>query len=362
MSPSKEMKGQKMADYIRVIDIGGDGFRRVDIESRAVEGKIKDSDIIKRDKESISDIDSLMQFVFDGVESGKVEGIAYSVAGVIDDHRLIKNSPNAHFLDNVDLKKKTEGYLKKAGLKSFVFNDMEAAVTGMATLLGNPPYFMGITWSTGIGLKIWKDGKILSLSEGGHMILDLSPFAPLCGCGKRGHVEAVIGGASIKRRVLTDIEALDLAKNLDIKWGKNKEQGECHPGDFLWNAYLGRYPDEKKEVEEKRIEWAKNFYNTIVEGMGIFLANIQTLLNLPLIVWKGTVAQKILCLNPKTEEERIKAKKLQAEQKIRQIMMTRLIGPGWADGDNLRLVETPGLGDRDAFIGAAAAFKAISKE
>jgi len=354
------MKGQKMADYIRIIDIGGDGFRRVDIESKALEGKIKDSDIIKRDKESISDLDSLMQFVCDGVENGKVKGIAYSVAGVVDNHRLIKNSPNAHFLDNVDLKKKTEDNLEKTRLRSFVFNDMEAAVTGMATLLGKPPYFMGITWSTGIGLKIWKDGKILSDAEGGHMVLDPSPFAPICGCGKRGHVEAFVGGAAIKRRVLTDIEALDLTKNLDIKWGKNKEQGECHPGDFLWNAYLGRYPDEEKEVEEKRIEWARNFYNTIFEGMGIFLANIQTLLNLPLIVWKGTVAQKVLCLNPKTEEERIKATKLQAEQKVREIMKARLIDPVWADEDHLRLVETPGLGDRDAFIGAAAAFKAVS--
>ena len=340
-----------MADYIRVIDIGGDGFRRVDIESSAVEkiraeikDKIKDTDIIKRKKESICDLDSLMRFVVDGLDSGKIKGIAYSVAGVIEDHRLIKNSPNAHFLDGVDLKDVTEKYLKEKKqieLESFVFNDMETAVTGMATLLGNPPYFMGITWSTGIGLRIWSDGKILSVAEGGHMVLEPSPFAPLCGCGKRGHAEAIMGGASIERRVVAEASALGLPKELNIILGK--EKGQIRPAVFLDKAYLGQYSDKAKI-------WATDFYGRIVRGMGIFLANIQSLLNLPLIVWKGTVAREVLWGRLKLESE------------VREVMKEYLIDPSWADEENLRLVETPGLGDRDAFIGAAAAFKAISKK
>jgi len=344
-----------MADYIRVIDIGGDGFRRVDIDSRAVEkieakdvghiraeikGKIKDTDILKKKKESIPDLDSLMQFVADGLDGGKIKGIAYSVAGVIEDHGLIKNSPNAHFLDDIDLKKKTEGHLKKAGLNSFVFNDMETAVTGMATLLGRPRYFMGITWSTGIGLRIWSDGKILSVAEGGHMVIEPSPFAPLCGCGKRGHAEAIMGGASIERRVVAEANALGLPKEFNIIFGK--EKGQIRPAVFLDKAYLGEYSGQAKI-------WATDFYGRVVRGMGIFLANIQSLLNLPLIVWKGTVAREVLW------------GKLKLESEVRAVMKEYLIDPSWADKKNLSLVETPGPGDRDAFIGAAAAFKAISK-
>lgn len=344
-----------MADYIRVIDIGGDGFRRVDIDSRVVEkigakdvekiraeikGKIKDSDINKMKKESISDLDSLMQFAVDGLDRGKIKGIAYSVAGVIEDHGLIKNSPNAHFLDDVDLKEKTEGYLKKAELESFVFNDMETAVTGMATLLGKPPYFMGITWSTGIGLRIWSDGKILSVAEGGHMILDPSPFAPLCGCGKRGHGEAIIGGASIERRVVAEANALGLPEELNITFGK--AEGQIRASRFLDEAYLGQYSSEAKI-------WAGDFYGRVVRGMGIFLVNIQSLLNLPLIVWKGTVAREVLW------------GRLGLESEVREVMREYLIDPTWADEGKLRLVETPGPGNRDAFIGAVEAFKAISK-
>ena len=198
-----------------------------------------------------------------------------------------------------------------------------------------------------------------SFSEG-H--LDPSPFAPLCGCSKRGHAEAIIGGAAIKRRILTDIETLGLTKELKIKWGKNKKKGECHPGDFLYNSLIRNYPGKEEEVQ-KRAEWAKDFYNTIFNGMGIFLANIQSLLHLPLIVWKGTVAEKVLCLNPKTPEEHDKAEKfLETEQKVREIIKTRLIDPTWADKDELLLVETPGPGNRDAFIGAVEAFKAISQK
>jgi len=344
-----------MADYIRVIDIGGDGFRRVDIDSSTVEKikekdveqiravineQIKDTDIIKVKKEAIPDLDSLMQFVTSGLEGDKIKGVAYSVAGVIEDHSLIKNSPNAHFLDDVDLKQETESNSKEAKLESFVFNDMETAVTGMATLLGKPPYFMGITWSTGIGLRVWSDGKILSIAEGGHMVIEPSPFAPLCGCGKRGHAEAVFGGASMERRIIAEANALGLPGELHITFGKAESQIRAPV--FLNKAYLGKYSEQAKI-------WARDFYGRVVQGMGIFLANIQSLLNLPLIAWKGTVAREVLW------------GELQLASEVRAVMKEYLIDPSWADEDKLCLVETPGTGDRDAFIGAAEAFKAISK-
>ncbi|MHC4205047.1 MAG: ROK family protein, partial [Planctomycetota bacterium] len=244
-------------------------------------------------------------------------------------------------LDDVDLKQETESYSKEPKLESFVFNDMETAVTGMATLLGMPPYFMGITWSTGIGLRIWSDGKILSVAEGGHMVLEPSPFAPLCGCGRRGHAEAVIGGASMERRIIAEANALGLPDELNITFGT--DEGQIRAPVFLNKAYLGQYSDQAKI-------WAGDFYGRVVRGMGIFLANIQSLLNLPLIAWKGTVAREVLW------------GELQLASEVRAVMREYLIDPAWADEDNLRLVETPGAGDRDAFIGAAEAFKAISQK
>lgn len=339
-----------MAEKIRVVDIGGDGFRKVDIpvdtefKVENIEDQIKKITIEKpKEPESIKDLPSLMNFVIGDLDADKNNDIVYSVAGVIEGHDLVKESPNAHFLDGIRLATKTKEESKKRKrprIRSAVFNDMEAAVTGMHVLLPKERYFMGITWSTGIGLRIWSDGKILSVAEGGHMVLDPSPFAPLCGCGKRGHAEAIIGGGAIERRIIVEAKVLELTKKLEITLGKDKDQ--VRPAKFLDKAYLGDYSGKAKN-------WARDFYRRVIQGMGIFLANIQTLLNLPLIVWKGTLAHKALW------------DKLSLLLDVRAAMREHLIDPTWAREDKLRLIETPGPGDWDAFIGAAEAFKALAK-
>ncbi len=311
--------------FIRAVDIGGAGFRRVDIEQKLITaGTIKASDIkdqkIKEPQKPISNLDSLMDFIMEDFKPAKFNGVAYSIAGVIENYNLVVSSPNVHILDGIQLAKLTED---KTRVKSAVFNDMEAAVTGMGALLPEEPYFMGVTWSSGIGLRVWKDDKIVSVSEGGHTLLDPSPFAPLCGCGKRGHVEAIVGGQSIKRRVLAEIETLNIKKPEGV-----------HPCKFLDDSYRNKEP------------WAVDLYKIIYKGMGIFLGNIQSLLNLPLIVWKGTFASQAIW-------------QLGLEDEIRSVMKEVLIDPSWAEKDHLRFEFTPGKNNKDALIGAAKAFLSL---
>jgi predicted NBD/HSP70 family sugar kinase len=313
--------------FIRAVDIGGAGFRRIDIEQKLVTaGTIEASDIkdqkIKEPQKPISDLDSLMDFIMEDFELDKFTGIAYSVAGVIENYNLVVSSPNAHILDGVQLAKLTEN---KTKLKSAVFNDMEAAITGMGVLLPEEPYFMGITWSSGIGLRVWKDGEIVSVAEGGHTLLDPSPFAPLCGCGKRGHIEAIVGGQAIKRRVLAEIEALSIKKPEGV-----------HPCKFLDDSY------KNKQL------WAVNLYKMVCKGMGIFLGNIQSLLGLPLIVWKGTFASQAIW-------------ELGLEDEIRSAMKDILIDSSWAEKDHLRFEFTPGENNKDALIGATKAFLSLAR-
>ena len=139
---------------IRVIDGGGDGFRRADVVGTEVQNLVttKERNIV------ISDFDSLINFATEDFEPEKFSGIAYALAGVIRNNDEVMNSPNAHFLDGIRIAFETEA---KTKTPSAVFNDMEAAVTGMAALLPNERYFMGITWSSGIGARIWVDGHIL---------------------------------------------------------------------------------------------------------------------------------------------------------------------------------------------------------
>lgn len=66
-----------------------------------------------------------------------------------------------------------------------------------------------LTISTGIGGGVIIDGRLLIGTRGlaaelGHMTVD--PDGPMCGCGQRGHLEAVASGPAIARRARQLIE------------------------------------------------------------------------------------------------------------------------------------------------------------
>jgi glucokinase len=69
-----------------------------------------------------------------------------------------------------------------------------------------------VTWSTGIGMGLCVDGKVLRGKNGnaghaGHMFVSDDDEA-LCGCGNVGDVEALIAGNAIARRFGTDAAGL----------------------------------------------------------------------------------------------------------------------------------------------------------
>src|SRR5574337_466787 len=71
-----------------------------------------------------------------------------------------------------------------------------------------------VTWSTGVGVGLCVDGRVLIGKNGnaghaGHSyVADLPGERPLCGCGNRGDVESLIGGAALPRRLGLDAPAL----------------------------------------------------------------------------------------------------------------------------------------------------------
>ena len=99
-------------------------------------------------------------------------------------------------------------------------------------------------------------------SEGGHIPLDPSPFAPRCGCGVRGCAESILGGKALQRRIINETAALGINIPKDI-----------NPCKALDNAYKGRE------------SWAISIYDLISTGMAAFLANKINLLQIPAVVW-----------------------------------------------------------------------------
>jgi glucokinase len=69
-----------------------------------------------------------------------------------------------------------------------------------------------VTWSTGVGMGVCVDGRIVrgkngNAGHGGHMFVSDNHDA-LCGCGNIGDVEALVGGNSIGRRFGPDAATL----------------------------------------------------------------------------------------------------------------------------------------------------------
>ncbi|MCU1495223.1 MAG: putative sugar kinase [Acidimicrobiaceae bacterium] len=73
---------------------------------------------------------------------------------------------------------------------------------------------------TGIGGAIARDGVVLEGSHGaagdvGHVVVDIAATAPLCGCGRRGHLEAYVSGPSLARTYEERVDSADV--NLDLR-------------------------------------------------------------------------------------------------------------------------------------------------
>lgn len=69
-----------------------------------------------------------------------------------------------------------------------------------------------VTWSTGIGMGVCVDGKVLrgkngNAGHGGHMFVSDNDDA-LCGCGNVGDVEALVAGNAVARRFGADSATL----------------------------------------------------------------------------------------------------------------------------------------------------------
>jgi len=129
-------------------------------------------------------------------------GIGLGVPALVDlAHGELKFAPNLGW-KNVQLRQK---WMDQFNLPMFVENDAKASAMGeyyfgVARGLSD---FIYLNAGVGLGSGIMIDGKLFRGSHGyatevGHMIID--PNGELCGCGKRGCWETLVGSRAVIRR------------------------------------------------------------------------------------------------------------------------------------------------------------------
>ncbi len=134
-----------------------------------------------------------------GIEPGQLSGIGMAAPGPLDlDRGIILDLPNLGW-KNAPVKEKLE---EAYGCPVAVINDVDAGVYGEYRFGAGRGgrCVLGVFPGTGIGGGCVYEGRLLrgknnSCMEFGHMTVQ--PGGPLCGCGKRGCIEAVAGRLAI---------------------------------------------------------------------------------------------------------------------------------------------------------------------
>lgn len=155
-------------------------------------------------------------------------------------------------------------------------NDVQVAVNAEVELGAGRPYrsLLGVWWGTGVGGGVVIDGELWrgrgAAGEIGHMVVRRG--GALCGCGRRGCVEAYAGRASMEARARAEHEQgakTDLFKIM-------KHRGRTKLTSAVWAHALERDDPLATELIERA-----------VEALGAGIASAINLLDVEAVVVGG---------------------------------------------------------------------------
>ncbi|MDY6845836.1 MAG: ROK family protein [Chloroflexota bacterium] len=155
-------------------------------------------------------IERLINLIHGAIPPGqRVDAVGIAVPGPVDPEKgIILTAPNLPEWESVPIPQRIEAEI---GAPAFLGNDANLAA------LGEWRYGAGrghhdliyLTVSTGIGGGVISNDHLLLGSHGlaaelGHVTI--LPDGPLCGCGQRGHLEALASGTGIAAYVADQLE------------------------------------------------------------------------------------------------------------------------------------------------------------
>src|SRR5205085_3271914 len=147
-----------------------------------------------------------------GDQLDQIAGIGMALPGPLDPHTgVLIEAPNLPGWENLPLQSMMA---KRVGQPVFIGNDANLAALGEWKFGAGRGHddVLYLTVSTGIGGGVISNGHMLVgarglAAGGGHMLA--IPDGPLCGCGQRGHLEAVASGTAIARVARAKLKAGD---------------------------------------------------------------------------------------------------------------------------------------------------------
>lgn len=192
------------ASYFIGVDLGGTNVRaaRFTRHSHIPEAKTK---IPTEGAQGIEHVYGRIEDAIREVAPGdmsQVAGVGIAVPGPTDPYQgVVLKAPNIPGWINIPLQQVME---QRLGRRVFLGNDANLAALGEWKFGAGRGHqdVLYLTISTGIGGGVISAGRMLLgvrglAAEVGHMGVD--PNGPLCGCGQRGHIEALASGTAITK-------------------------------------------------------------------------------------------------------------------------------------------------------------------
>jgi glucokinase len=270
------------------------------------------------------------QAVVEGIDSlvsdrraKRASTIGISVPGWVDPKRgAIVGAANIPCWHDFPLARRIEA---RYGLRTLIANDANVAALAEATwgAAKKYRYVFYVTLGTGIGTGIVLDGRIYdgrtgAAGEGGHTTIDFR--GPVCGCGKRGCIEAYASGSAIAKR----------AQERLGEGGANESQ---LPG-LAGGKTDGVTCEIVADAAARGDRVAAEVLNEAAERLAIWLGNIIELFEPDVIVMGGGVGHLMMSY----------------VSKIRETLNVWAINPRWRE---IAIVEAK-YGAESAMVGAAA--------
>jgi len=122
-----------------------------------------------------------------------IQSIGVGLPGLIKDGVWV-NSPNIPNCNNVNVVREL-GRLTDAFI--YIANDAKTAAIAEFEAMKDKKDFIYVTIGTGIGFAKVENGKAVNF-EGGHQTIDKTETALMCGCGKKGHLEAYASSKALE--------------------------------------------------------------------------------------------------------------------------------------------------------------------
>ncbi|MEW6471920.1 MAG: ROK family protein [Actinomycetota bacterium] len=266
-------------------------------------------------------VDAMAAVVRDLGPVDDLTGIGVGAPGVIDpaDEGTVRQAPNLPgWMEPFDV----AGALSSAldGVPVAVDNDVNVGTLAEHRLGAGQgaDNLLGVFVGTGIGAGVVLDGVLRrgptgAAGEIGHMIVRRG--GRMCGCGGRGHLEAYAGRAAMERR----------ARDLERK-GRDTALVDLAPGRRMTSGVFVKALAAGDTVATELIDDA-------VGALGVAIASATSLLDIPLVVVGGGLADR---LGPKFVER--------VDQACRADVFPR--------NPDLRIIPAA-LGDRGGSMGAA---------